>query len=71
MLIVPPKGVSGPAISTNSIKQVYLNDCHLTFIVDEGSYYWENYPSDTDMEEEFRRVCNEVNSILAKPTIQI
>jgi len=71
MLIIPPKGVSGPAISTSSIKHIHLSSSYLTFSLEVGLCYWQAYPSDTNMEEEFHRVCNEVNSLLTKPTIQL
>jgi len=71
MLIIPPKGVHGRAINIKIIKSIYYGNSTLQFVIEGNSYHWQQYPSDTNMEEEFRRVCNEVNSLLAKPTIQL
>jgi len=71
MLIIPPKGVHGPAIDVKSIGNVYYGPSTLEFFGEDTSYYWQGYSTGTNMEEEFRRVCNEVNSLLAKPTIQL
>ena len=70
MLIIPPKGVYGPAVNIKIIKSIYYGTA-LQFVAEGKSYHWQGYPPETDMEEEFHRVCNEVNSLLAKPTIQL
>jgi len=69
MFIIPPKGVDGPAINIKNIKSIYYGTT-LQFVVDGNSYHWQRYPPETDMEEEFHKICNEVNSLLSKPTIQ-
>jgi len=77
MLIIPPKGISGCVIDVNQIDYVTYNNYEVLLAVKNVSgssympFYWRGYSLETDMEEEFHRVCNEVNSLLTKPTIQL
>ena len=73
MLIIPPKGVSGYAITVSDIAGITFESDRIHIYMNDADtiYHWTDYPSDTDMEEEFHRACNEVNSLLTKPTIQL
>jgi hypothetical protein len=73
MLIIPPRGVSGNAILVTTIVSMARERDTGFYLVgsNRNHNYWGDYPKCYDMEVEFRRICNEVNSLLSKPTIQL